>query len=80
MIRLFKWSGPIVLLVTAGDYTHVKAAASPTKEIAEKTDTIIREQSNSQDLDVRVDEVSVVDSEIGVSNQASNPVYLDFAE
>jgi hypothetical protein len=29
---------------------------------------------------VRVDEVSVVDSEIGVSNQASNPVYLDFAE
>jgi hypothetical protein len=61
-----------------GDYTHVKAATSPTKEIADKTDTVIREQSNSQDLDVRVNEISVVDSEIGVINQASNPVYRLF--
>ena len=61
-----------------GDYTHVKAATSPTKEIAEKTDTVIREQANRQDLDVRVHEITVVDSEIGVINKASEPSYRLF--
>jgi hypothetical protein len=68
----------IEIVKFVGDYTHVKAATSPTKEIAEKTDKVIREQSNKQDLDVRVNEISVVDSEIGIINQASNPVYRLF--
>jgi len=68
----------IEIVKFVGDYTHVKAATSPTKEVADKTDKVIREQSNSQDLDVRVDEISVVNGEIGVINRASNPVYRLF--
>ena len=68
----------IEIVKLVGDYTHTKAENSPGQEIAEKTDTIIREQSNNPDFDLRVNKISVVDSEIGLINQASNPPYRLF--
>ena len=61
-----------------GDYIHAQSTVSPTAEIAKKTDGLIREHANSQTLEVRVDEIDIVDGELGVINRASQPGYRVF--
>lgn len=68
----------IEIVKFVGDYTHNKPATSPTQEIAKKTDAVVRKQANNENLVVRVDEISVVGSEIGVVNRTSKPAYRLF--
>ncbi|MEX0803498.1 MAG: DUF748 domain-containing protein [Candidatus Binatia bacterium] len=62
----------------AADYVHNKPAASPTAELAKKTDRVIREHSNEPGLEVQVSEVNVLGGELGIINKASEPEYRLF--
>lgn len=63
----------------AADYMHTKPATSPTKELSKKTERVIREHSNEPTLEVDVDQVNIIDGELGIVNKASNPQYRLFA-
>jgi hypothetical protein len=60
------------------DYVHTKEEEAPTKELSQKTERGIQKTSNEPTLQARVNEINIVDGELGVINRASKPNYRLF--
>lgn len=60
------------------DYVHTKPETSPTQELSKKTDRVLREHSNEPTLELEVDQVAIVDSELGIVNKTAKSPYRLF--
>jgi hypothetical protein len=62
------------------DYVHRKKKTSPTEELAQKTDRVVKEKSNDPGLEVRFNNIQIVGGELGMINQAADPDYRLFVK
>lgn len=60
------------------EYVHEKKTTSPTEEIGKKTHRAAKEYGNKPDLVVRIDRVTIADSQLGFVNKAADPHYRVF--